>query len=140
MLQTKLKQVIAEAVQTNYGDVALLDFSVDVPEMAEHGDYACNAAMMLARVAKKNPMEIAQALASVLEKNAPDLIKKIIVAAPGFINMFIHDSVILAVADDALKRPGAWGKGQEGKGKTVIVEYLQLNVAKEPHVGICALR
>ena len=135
MLQTKLKQAITEAVQANYGDVVLPDFSVDAPEAAERGDYACNVAMMLAHGAKKNPMEIAQLLASVLEKNAPDLIKKIIVATPGFINIFIHDSVILAVADDALKRPGAWGKGQEGKGKTVIVEYFQLNVAKEPHVG-----
>ena len=53
MLRSKLKQAIAEAVQTNYGDVAFPDFSVDVPEMAEHGDYACNVAMMLARVAKK---------------------------------------------------------------------------------------
>ena len=135
MLRDKLKTAITEAVQISYGDIALPDFSVDVPEMAEHGDYACNVAMMLARVTKKNPMEIAQTLASMLEKNAPELIKKIVIAPPGFINIFIHEFVILAVCDDVLKRPGAWGKGQEGKGKTVIVEYFQLNVAKEPHVG-----
>ena len=135
MLRDKLKIAITEAAEASYGDITLPDFSVDVPAMAEYGDYACNVAMMLARVTKKNPMEIAQALASALKKNVPELIKEIIVAPPGFINIFIHESVILAVCDDALKRPGAWGKGQEGKGKTVIIDYFQLNIAKQPHVG-----
>lgn len=135
MLQAKLKQAIIQSTHEQYGDIMLSDFSVEVPEVAGFGDYACNVAMMLAKTLKKNPMEIARTLVVQIEKNAPDLIEKIDVALPGFLNISIKDSVILAVADDALKRPGAWGKSTEGRDKTVVIDYFALNIAKEPHVG-----
>ena len=135
MLQTKLKQIITQVIYAEYGDIALPNFSVEVPEVGEFGDYACNVAMILARIFKKNPMEIARALAARIEKDAFDFIEKIDIALPGFLNMFVKNSVALAVADDALKRPGAWGKSQEGRDKTVVIDYFQLNIAKRPHVG-----
>ena len=124
-----------QAVHTAYGDISVPDFSVDVPEVSEFGDYASNVAMILAKPLKKKPMEIAEALIEALEKGGSGLIKKIDIAVPGFINMFIADDLILASAHEALKRPGSLGKSTEGRDKTIIVEYFQLNIAKQPHVG-----
>ena len=135
MLKTKLKQAVIEVIQEHYGDVALTGFSVDVPEVEEHGDYACNIAMVLAKTFQKDPMEIAGVLALAIEAKASGIIKKVAVVPPGFINIFIHDSAILSLGNHALKDQLAWGKGQEGKGKTVVLDYFQLNIAKEPHVG-----
>lgn len=135
MLKAKLKQAVTQAIHTTYGDIALPNFSVEAPEADEFGDYACNVAMILGRTFKKNPMEIARALAAQIEKDALDLIEKIDIAPPGFLNMFVKNSLVLAVADDALKRPGAWGKSQEGRDKTIVIDYFQLNIAKRPHVG-----
>ncbi|MEK7083149.1 MAG: arginine--tRNA ligase, partial [Patescibacteria group bacterium] len=135
MLKTKLKQAVIEVIQEHYGDVALTGFSVDVPEVEEHGDYACNIAMVLAKTFQKDPMEIAGVLALAIEAKASGIIKKVAVVPPGFINIFIHDSAILSLGNHALKDQLVWCKGQEGKGKTVVLDYFQLNIAKEPHVG-----
>ncbi len=135
MLHAKLKKAILQAVHTAYGDISVPDFSVDVPEVADFGDYASNIAMMLASLLKKKPMDIAGVLGEVLEKGGSGLIKKIDIAAPGFINISVADDLIIASANEALKRPGSWGKSTEGRDKTIVVEYFQLNIAKQPHVG-----
>lgn len=135
MLTIKLKQAVIKVIQEHYRDFAFNDFSIEVPEVEEHGDYACNAAMLLARILKKDPMEIANALATSLEVKVLEMIEKVVAARPGFINIHISDSAILAVGNDILKNPGTWGKSQEGKDKTVILDYFQLNIAKQPHVG-----
>ncbi|MDP3778801.1 MAG: arginine--tRNA ligase [bacterium] len=135
MLQAELKKAITQAVHTVYGDIAVPDFSVDVPEVSEFGDYASNVAMMLAKPLKKKPMEIAGALIEVLEKGSSRLIKKIDIAAPGFINIFVVDNLIIEFANDALKKPGSWGKSTEGRDKIIVIDYFALNIAKEPHVG-----
>ncbi|MDZ4286296.1 MAG: arginine--tRNA ligase, partial [Candidatus Sungbacteria bacterium] len=74
-------------------------------------------------------------IAAKLSKAAPEFIKKSEVAGSGFINIFLKDEVMLVSLKEALTRPLAWGKSTEGNGRTVIVEYFQLNIAKEPHVG-----
>jgi len=135
MLQAKIKKVISQAVYTAYGDIVIPEFSVDVPEVAEFGDYACNVAMMLAKPLKKKPMEIAGALIEILEKGGEGLIKKIDIAIPGFINICVADNVIIGFANEALARPGSWGKSTEGRDKAVVIDYFALNIAKEPHVG-----
>ncbi len=135
MIQERLKKVFEQIIRIQYGGIEMPAFSVMPPDVGTFGDYTSNAAMMLARIVQKNPMEIAQAIASALEQEAQSFIKKIIIASPGFINIFVRDDVILALANHALKSPGSWGKGAEGRDKTVIVEYFQLNIAKQPHVG-----
>ena len=127
--------MINDAAKKFYADREAPAFSLMPPERQELGDYACNIAMVLAKATKKNPMEIAAELAEDLKKNAQGLIRSIHVAPPGFINIIICDSALLAAASDALECPSAWGRGQEGKGKTVVIDYFQLNIAKLPHVG-----
>ncbi|MFY9479793.1 MAG: arginine--tRNA ligase, partial [Aquabacterium sp.] len=134
-MQEKIKKLIGQTIRTEFGEIEIREFSVMPPEQEEFGDYACNAAMVLAKVLQKNPMEIAQALVTAIKKTASDLIKKIDVVSPGFINISISDSLVLASVSNILARPDTWEKSTEGNGKTVILDYFALNIAKEPHVG-----
>jgi len=134
-MQEKIKKLIEQMICAEFGEIKAPDFSVVPAEREEFGDYTSNVAMMLAKTLKKNPMEVARALASEMQTYIPELIKRIDVAVPGFVNIHINDSAILAISNDVLKNPDTWGKSQEGKDKTVILDYFQLNIAKKPHVG-----
>lgn len=114
---------------------AVPGFSVEVPESLEHGDYASNIALALAKVLKKPPMEVAGLLVEQLTTYDQQLTTKIEIATPGFINFSIKDKFLFRELENVLKVPDEWGKSDEGNGKTVVVEYFQLNIAKRPHVG-----
>jgi len=61
------------------------------PKVPAHGDLACNVAMQVARTLKRNPREVAQAIADALKVNpaADGLIDSVEIAGPGFINLRI---------------------------------------------------
>ncbi|TSC78146.1 MAG: arginyl-tRNA synthetase [Parcubacteria group bacterium Gr01-1014_33] len=134
MLRANLKNAISEAIRNKFGDIAIPEFSVEIPENPEHGDYATNAALILAHTLKQSPMEIVALLSVELEAKNPEL-RKIEVVPPGFINFILSDKELLARIEGVLQNPDEWGKSKDGQGKTVMVEYLQLNIAKRPHVG-----
>lgn len=110
-------------------------FSVAAPENFEHGDYASNVALGIAKVLKKPPMEVARDLAAQLATDSQQLIKKVEIAPPGFVNFWISDKFLLEKLADVLAKPDRWGKCGAGGDRTVIVEYFQLNIAKRPHIG-----
>lgn len=133
MIRDKIRQLLQGVIHEVVGlSAAAPDFSIEVPENPEHGDYATNAVMIFAKTVKKPPMEIAQLVASKLEGG---LFEKVEAAEPGFINFWIKDDFLLKALGNVLKNPGGWGKSDVGKGKTAVVEYFQLNIAKRPHVG-----
>jgi arginyl-tRNA synthetase len=114
-------------------DIATPAFDVVVPEQREHGDYASNIGLVLARELKKNPMEVAQELAKKLSH--PDIFSRVEVAKPGFLNFFINDVVFFRELDRVVKNPDVYGTSSTGEGKTVMIDYFQLNIAKRPHIG-----
>ena len=80
------------------------DFSVDISEKPEHGDYASNVAMVLAKTLKKNPLEIAHIIDMELEKwNIKNGLKTEIVP-PGFINFFIDTKGLGLVLKEIIKK------------------------------------
>lgn len=109
------------------------DIIIDIPSHAEHGDFATNIAMLLAREEKKAPKKIAEIIVSRMGDD--DLFEKIEIAGPGFINFFIRPSVwrktllaIEAAGDD-------YGKSGIGQGKKVQVEFVSANPTGPLHVG-----
>lgn len=115
---------------------AELDFSAitaEPPRDAAHGDIATNAAMVLAKAARKRPREIAEALLPRLKANA-DVVDGS-VAGPGFINLKLSDSFWLERLRECLKEGVAYGDSTMGAGKTVNVEYVSANPTGPLHVA-----
>jgi len=114
------------------GDVPAFD--VEIPKDRRHGDYATNAAMVLARQTGARPRDIAQVL---IDAYAPpaDRIAKLEVAGPGFINITLawpwRRALIAAI------RAGGedYGRQTFGAGRRVNVEYVSANPTGPVHVG-----
>src|SRR5258708_637232 len=107
---------------------------VEPPRDAAHGDMATNAAMVLAKDAGKKPRELADAIAE--KVRADDLIEKVDVAGPGFINLTLKAPVWTAALRSAIVAGPAYGYGAATGGK-VNVEYVSANPTGPMHVGHC---
>jgi arginyl-tRNA synthetase len=111
--------------------------TLERPRDPSHGDVACNIAMQLAKPLKKNPRELAQALVAAVLANPArtGLIESIDIAGPGFINLRVSAESRQAVVKAVLKEAAAFGKGNAGDGKKVIVEFVSANPTGPLHVG-----
>src|SRR5438128_6508051 len=106
---------------------------VEPPREAAHGDMATNAAMVLAKEAGKKPRELAEALAEKLR--ADDLVAKVEVAGPGFINLTLKPAAWIEALRTAIRLGPDYGRGDLGKGERVDVEYVSANPTGPIHVG-----
>jgi arginyl-tRNA synthetase len=109
--------------------------TVEPPRDPAHGDMATNAAMVLAKDAGKKPRELAEAIAERLR--ADDLIARVDVAGPGFINMTLKPAAWLAALRSAVQRGARYGASNIGGGLAVNVEYVSANPTGPMHIGHC---
>ncbi|MCW4456532.1 arginine--tRNA ligase [Flavobacterium sp. MXW15] len=109
------------------------DFVVERPKTREHGDFATNAAMLLAKAARSNPRALAQALVEALPKS--DDVARIEIAGPGFINFHLAPSAYQREVSSVLKEGADYGRSLSGNGRTVGVEYVSANPTGPLHVG-----
>ncbi len=98
-----------------------------------HGDFACNVAMQLARAARRNPRQLAQALVAALPPS--ELVEKVEIAGPGFINFFLAPAAYQAEIARVLEAGDAYGRGNSGAGRRAIVEFVSANPTGPLHVG-----
>src|SRR5258708_34778343 len=112
--------------------LALARVLVEPPRDATHGDMATNAAMVLAKDAAKKPRELADLIAEKLR--ADDLIEKVDVAGPGFINLTLKAPVWAAALRSAIEAGPVYGHGAATVSK-VNVEYVSANPTGPMHVG-----
>ena len=101
------------------------DCAWEVPRQAEHGDYATNVAMTLARAAKRPPRQIADALA----KNFPAMpeVARVEVAGPGFLNVFLAPAWTAGALHEVLDAGAAYGRGSGHAGQRWRVEFVSAN-------------
>ena len=101
------------------------DCAWEVPRQAEHGDYATNVAMTLARAAKRPPRQIADALA----KNFPAMpeVARVEVAGPGFLNVFLAPAWTAAALHEILDAGAAYGLGTSHAGQRTRLEFVSAN-------------
>jgi arginyl-tRNA synthetase len=101
--------------------------TLERPKQADHGDYATNAALVLAPVLKAPPREVAERLGGVLRDRLGDTLDRVEVAGPGFLNLFLADAWYVGALDWVL----AAGEGYGGAGATpplrVNVEFVSAN-------------
>jgi arginyl-tRNA synthetase len=95
-------------------------------------DFQCNGAMAAAKAAKRNPSEIAGAVAEALRGSK--LVASAEVAGPGFINVRLSAACLAECADE-IARDARAGAGQVEKPRRVVMDFGGWNVAKEMHIG-----
>src|SRR5476651_167294 len=107
------------------------------PRDPSHGDVACNIAMQLAKQLKMNPRELATKVVDAVLANpaGKDLIASADIAGPGFINLRVSDASKQAVVKTVLAQGAAYGRGDAGVGKQVIIEFVSANPTGPLHVG-----
>jgi arginyl-tRNA synthetase len=138
-VKASLRALIAQGIDalrsagTLPADTATPDFVVERPKTREHGDFATNAAMLLAKAARSNPRAIATALVAALP--ASDDVAKVEIAGPGFINFHLTPGAYQREVATALAQGEAYGRNASGAGRTVGVEYVSANPTGPLHVG-----
>lgn len=106
------------------------------PKVAEHGDFACTAAMQLAKACKQNPRELAANLREALLKNEQfaKWVSAIEIAGPGFINIRLKPEAKQEVVREVLMHAACYGE-QKATGRKMMVEFVSANPTGPLHVG-----
>ncbi|MBR5342410.1 MAG: arginine--tRNA ligase [Oscillospiraceae bacterium] len=133
--EKKIFDAVREAVRAVYeidADESLL--VVETPKDPKLGDYATSAAMKLARTLRKNPFEIAEALAEKLRGLLPEA-ESVTVARPGFINFKLKNTALSSLINKIIDAGEAYGRNESGKGKKALVEWVSANPTGELHCG-----
>ena len=113
---------------------------LDRPRQAGHGDLASNLALQLARPLGASPRQVAERLKAVVEAldresaHGP-LIESLEVAGPGFINLRLRADAKRAVVGRVLRDGAAFGRGNRGAQRPVMVEFVSANPTGPLHVG-----
>ena len=117
------------------GDVDASDIEIVIerPKSREHGDYATNVAMVLAKRVQRPPREIAEALASQLGGYAG--IAQVDVAGPGFVNITLEAASHAEVARTVVEAGPDYGVGEALAGTKVNVEFISANPTGPLHLG-----
>ncbi|MHB1125855.1 MAG: arginine--tRNA ligase [Bacillota bacterium] len=134
-IEEKLKEAAMaaqEAGEIQYG--SLPTFVVEVPREKNHGDFATNLAMLLAREAKLPPRKIADIIVRHLNK-VGTWIKEMEIAGPGFINFYLTHEWLYDVLPPVTGLDGKYGCSQIGQGKKVQVEFVSANPTGLLHMG-----
>jgi arginyl-tRNA synthetase len=106
---------------------------VDRTRDAQHGDFATNVALRLAKAARRNPRELAQAIVAALPANP--LVARTEVAGAGFINFFLTDGAYAQELASIHELGERYGRSSLGQGHRVLVEFVSANPTGPLHVG-----
>lgn len=132
-LEYQLKEAIKCAFEKAFDQsITLDDIVIEIPKDKSHGDYATNVAMKLARILKKSPRDIAEALIAQMDD---PVIQRCELAGPGFINFTMNHSAMSTVIDSVLAEGDNYGHNDSGKGVKINVEYVSANPTGDLHLG-----
>ncbi|HLK42271.1 MAG TPA: arginine--tRNA ligase, partial [Thermoleophilia bacterium] len=107
--------------------------TVERPKNREHGDYATNVALQLAKAAGKPPREVAQVLAGRLAEQAG--VKSVEIAGPGFLNITLDASAQGELARTIVGEGVKYGQSDALRGKNINLEFVSANPTGPIHIG-----
>jgi arginyl-tRNA synthetase len=137
-LKPQLEQLLQQAVNGLVG--GLLPTAPDASQItvertrdAQHGDFATNVAMRLAKAARRSPRELALAIVAAVPAN--ELIERTEVAGAGFINFYLRAAASTRELARIHELGAAYGRSNAGAGERVLVEFVSANPTGPLHVG-----
>ena len=139
MIKTRLKTLIDhcfnQGVEAGFWSAAAAGaYSLDEPKHAGQGDLATNLAMVVAGKDKKNPRIIAAQLLELLGPHT-DLLDRVEIAGPGFVNFYLKQTLWQSVLPEVCTQDAAFGLSSIGQGKKVLVEFVSANPTGPLSVG-----
>ena len=114
------------------GDLAI-DSTIERTRDPDHGDFASNIAMRLAKPARKSPRDIAAAIVEALP-DSPS-VDKVEIAGPGFINFYLSPAAFHAELEAILAQGHAYGRQPDREGPRILLEFVSANPTGPLHVG-----
>ena len=145
-MKNKIRKIVLNAVKTGFENGLLPtdqipEMEIEEPRNSSHGDFSTNFAMVLAAIQKMPPRKIAQSLVSSIEAlcetsdETANLIEKVEIAGPGFINFFLSSKAWHPVVDRILEQDKKYGASDMGQNEKVQVEFVSANPTGPLHVG-----
>jgi len=138
-----IQNILAEAIRRalaaaqEAGDLPAIESSPAVelerPAHKEHGDWATNYALQLAKPARNNPRKIAELLVQHLV--APPSVAKVEIAGPGFINFFLTHAWLAGIVRQVEEAGDAWGRSVAAEPERIQVEFVSANPTGPLHLG-----
>ena len=138
LVKDAVAAIVAAALeQANRDGVINVDAAPDIeierPNNPEHGDFATNLPLRLARAARANPMQLAQLIAERIQPGSE--IGSLEPAPPGFINFKLSDEWLQQQVEAVLAAGDGFGAADVGNGRKVMVEFVSVNPTGPVHVG-----
>ena len=109
------------------------DMAIERPQKSENGDYSCSLAMKLARAMRMNPRAIGQAIVEALPRS--EMVGRVWVAGPGFVNFWLDDGWLASQVDSVIDAGDSYGNSTIGEGESIQVEFVSVNPTGPVHVG-----
>ena len=133
-----VRRLVAKAIETAQSDGVIRletmpDIQVERPGNPEHGDFATNLPLRLARATRINPFELARALVERIPESAA--IEQAEASPPGFINFHLKDTWLQQQVEQVREAGSTFGNVDSGAGRKVMVEFVSVNPTGPVHVG-----
>jgi len=128
-----LLQLLTQALAQVAPHEAPRVIALERPKQAAHGDYACNAALQIAKGLKQPPRQVAERLVAALPSS--DWLEGAEIAGPGFINLRLKPAAKQAIVHAALTGGAAFGRVERPRPGAVMVEFVSANPTGPLHVG-----
>lgn len=133
-IEELLKDGFQRALKKCSVEVDLNDIVIEHSKVKEHGDFATNVAMRLAKVLKKSPTLIANDIISNFDLESYGVLK-LEIAGPGFINIFLKNDSLQDLVKHIIDLGSDYGRSNVGNKKKINVEYISANPTGALHLG-----
>lgn len=131
--ETLIEEIKASIIKSELVET-VPEIKIETPKDPTNGDYSSNIAMVLTKLARKNPREIANQIVENLDTNKAN-VKKVDIAGPGFINFYLDQQYLTEIIKTALTKGETFGQTEERKNESIIVEYVSANPTGDLHIG-----
>ena len=130
-IEETLKLKIQDSLYSEGIDLDVKDIIIEKSKTPEHWDYASNVALKFAGRFGMNPRDLATKIANNIDK---EVVEKVEIAGPGFINFFVKKNAINSIVSQIIKEGDNFGRGAN-KNKKINVEFVSANPTGDLHLG-----
>jgi arginyl-tRNA synthetase len=132
-IERLVRRALAQLQESGELPASLAFIQIDPTKDKQHGDFASNIALILAKAIQKKPRLVAEQIVAALPSSPH--VQKVEIAGPGFINFFLSPQALYDVIPQILSEKTGFGRFKMGREKRVLIEFVSSNPTGPLHVG-----